>query len=116
MVSNVLLFLQFLSKRDMPILLLLFNFFIYYNNMQISNELALDGAKLYKTNCRLCHGKKGARTFNGAKDISKSKLSLEDRINIITNGVGTMAPFGESLSKKEIKAIAKYTLTLSKTE
>ena len=72
----------------------------------------IDAEKLYKANCVICHGADGKLGINGAKDITKSPMTLKERINNITYGAGTMTPFKDILSEEEIKAIAKYTLTL----
>jgi len=77
------------------------------------SNLVGDGKELYLTYCKSCHGKKGGLGLAGAAKLTKSEMALKDRIEIITNGKGTMAPFGSILSKKEIKKIAEFTLTLS---
>lgn len=84
------------------------------NSKNKSGDLSggIDGAKIFKTNCALCHGNDGKLGANGSKDLTASALTLDDRINIITNGKGTMAAYGAILSKEDIKAVAAYTLTL----
>ena len=69
--------------------------------------------EIYRTYCKSCHGKKGGSGFGGAAKLTKSDMKLEDRIDIITNGKGSMTPFGSILSKKEIKSVAKFTMTLA---
>lgn len=69
---------------------------------------------VFRQKCVLCHGADGALGLNGAKNLGESTLSLEDRINIITNGKKLMAPFNTVLSPEEIKAAAEYTQTLKK--
>ncbi len=73
----------------------------------------IDTASLYKTHCRICHGIDGKLGINGAKDLTQSKMTLDERINNITNGKGTMTAFKGLLSKDEIKALAEYTFTLN---
>lgn len=70
----------------------------------------IDARSLFKTNCVLCHGIDGKLQMNGARDLTKSPLSIGDRIQVITNGRNTMTAFGDVLSKQEIEALAKYTL------
>ncbi len=72
----------------------------------------IDAAKLYKQHCVICHGIDGKLGINGAKDITESPMTMKERIDNITFGAGTMTPFKDILSKDEIKALAKYTLTL----
>ena len=72
-----------------------------------------DGEEIYLTYCKSCHGKKGSSGFGGAAKLTKSKMELEERIEIITQGKGKMTPFGSILSAKEIKAVAKFSMTLA---
>lgn len=75
---------------------------------------APDGMAIFKQYCVVCHGADGKMGLNGAKDLSLSTLTLDERINTISNGRKLMTPFNEVLSVDEIKAVAKYTLTLKK--
>lgn len=77
------------------------------------NNTVEDGKELYLTYCKSCHGKKGSLGFAGAAKLTKSEMDLDQRIDVITNGKGKMTAFGAVLSKKEIKEIAKFTLTFS---
>lgn len=73
---------------------------------------ALDPAALYGKKCSLCHGNDGKLQLAGATDLSTSTLSLEEAMNIISNGKGNMTPFKDMLSETEIQALAEYILTL----
>ena len=73
---------------------------------------SIDGAKIFKTNCELCHGHDGKLGANGSKDLTLSEMTLEERIAIITNGKGVMTAFGPILSLAEIKSVAEFTMTL----
>jgi cytochrome c6 len=73
-----------------------------------------EGAAVYRQYCVACHGADGKLGLNGAGDLTMSKLSLEERITQIAKGKNMMAPFEEMLSPEEIKAVAKYTLSLKK--
>ncbi|MEZ5059534.1 MAG: c-type cytochrome [Saprospiraceae bacterium] len=73
-----------------------------------------DGAKLFKTYCVQCHGLYGDMQINGAKDLTKSELSLEERITMVENGKNLMTPFKGMLTKEQIEAVAKYTMELKK--
>ena len=72
------------------------------------------GMTVFRQNCVLCHGANGQLGLNGAKDLSKSEYSLEERIQIIAHGKNLMAPYRTILSAEEIAAVAAYTLTLKK--
>ena len=74
--------------------------------------VVVDGGAVYKQYCVLCHGADGKMGTNGAKDLTQSAFSLEERIEMIKNGKGLMTPFKEILSDDEIKAVAEYTFTL----
>lgn len=73
-----------------------------------------DGMAIFRQYCVVCHGADGKLGLNGAKDLSASILTPEERINVITNGRKLMTPFNEILSADEIKAVAEYTQTLKK--
>ncbi len=73
-----------------------------------------DGEALFKKYCILCHGVDGKLGLNGSKDISVSLLTLEERIIQVTKGKNTMTPYEGILSPAEIKAVAEYSMTLTK--
>ena len=75
---------------------------------------AVDGAKIYKTYCVICHGSKGNMGSNGAFNLTTSELGIDERIAVIKKGRGVMTPFEGVLKPDEIKAVAEYTLTLKK--
>jgi mono/diheme cytochrome c family protein len=72
----------------------------------------IDGAKLYKQYCVTCHGLYGDMGATGAYNLQESKLSLEERVAVITNGRNTMTGFKTLLTEDKIKAIAEYTFKL----
>jgi len=77
-----------------------------------ASKPAVDGAKVYKQNCELCHGPDGKLGANGSKDLTVSELNLNERIAMITKGKGVMMAFENLLSLSEIKAVAEYTIAL----
>ena len=79
-------------------------------NEEIAKKV--DGEKIYKTRCVVCHGINGDMGISGAKDLTESEMPLDERINIITNGKNVMTPFGQILEEDEIKAVAEYSQTL----
>lgn len=70
------------------------------------------GEKIYNQLCTPCHGTDGKQGVSGAKDLSVSPMSLDERIRIITDGKTVMPAYKTSLSEEEIKAVAEYTLSL----
>jgi len=71
-----------------------------------------EGEQVFKKNCIICHGADGKLGINGAKDITVSKLTLEERESQIKKGKNTMTPFEGVLSETQIKSVAAYTMTL----
>ena len=56
----------------------------------------------------------GELALNGAKKFPESTLDVKERVLVITNGRNMMTPFKSLLSEEEIKAVAAYTMILSK--
>ncbi len=77
-----------------------------------SSDNANEGAKLYKLHCITCHGLYGDMGASGAYNLQTSQLTLEERIEVITNGRNTMTGFKNMLSPEKIKLVAEYTLEL----
>lgn len=71
-----------------------------------------DGMAVFRQQCVTCHGADGKLGLNGAKDLSASLLSKDERIQVITHGRNLMQPFEKILSPEEIQAVAEYTLSL----
>lgn len=64
--------------------------------------------RAYTMKCSLCHGSDGKLMASKAPDLSKSTLSLEERMAIITYGKGTMPPQNGILDAAMIRGIAEY--------
>jgi cytochrome c6 len=81
-----------------------------------------DAAKIYKTNCVLCHAADGSGNTPsgkalGAKDLGASevqKKSDEELAKIITSGQGKMPAFGAKVKGDGIKELVAYIRTLAK--
>ena len=78
------------------------------------SKLRPDGMAVFRQKCVTCHGADGTLGLNGAKDLTQSTLTLEERINLVTNGKKLMTPFVSILSPEEIQAVAEYTQSLKK--
>jgi mono/diheme cytochrome c family protein len=74
--------------------------------------VTLDGEKIFRQNCVVCHGADGKLGANGSKDLTLSELSSDERFAIISKGKGVMTAFESILTVSEIKAVADYTLSL----
>jgi cytochrome c6 len=69
-----------------------------------------DGKTVFQQYCVLCHGANGKLGVNGAKDLTVSPLTLEERIQVITDGRKIMASYKNILTADEIKVVAEYTM------
>lgn len=78
-------------------------------------QLAL-GKRLFKNHCVACHGMDGKMGFNGAKDLTETELTLEERKILIAYGRGSMMAFKSILSADEIEAAARYSMTFNKSD
>jgi cytochrome c6 len=83
------------------------------DNTPASRKDESSGSELFRKHCVLCHGASGNLGLNGARDLTQSKMSREQRVEIISNGKSVMPVFRHLLSRKEIEAVAEYTLSLS---
>ena len=72
----------------------------------------VDGEKIFKMNCVVCHGMDGKLGLNGAKDLGLSELTLEERVLMVTKGKNLMTPFESILKEDQINAVAEYTFKL----
>ena len=71
-----------------------------------------DGSAIFRKNCVNCHGNDGKLGLNGAKDLSQTQLSLEERVLVITNGRNLMTSWKGILAPEEIRAVAEFVGTL----
>lgn len=114
---------MFLKKSIVVTINLLFVTFLFFacaNDTQTASNSGNNaapvkyGINIFQKNCISCHGAEGNMGINGAADLSKSVISLAERINVITNGRKVMTAFNLLLSAEEIKKVAEYTETLKK--
>jgi cytochrome c6 len=81
-----------------------------------------DAAKVYKTNCVLCHAADGSGTSPSgkamkAKDLRSAEVqgkSDTELTDFITKGQGKMPAFGKKLSPDTIKSLVAYIRALPK--
>jgi len=74
----------------------------------------VNGFELYDAACLSCHGADGKLGTMGARNLATSKMNLEARIEIITNGKASMNPFKGVLTNEQIKAVAEYSESIKK--
>lgn len=102
-----------MSRKYSVLVVFIFFFAIVSCNEASQKSAQINANKLFRTHCVNCHGADGKLGDNGAKDLSLSPLTVQERIKIISNGKNQMTEFGSILKKEEIEALAKYTLKLN---
>lgn len=70
------------------------------------------GGLVYREQCALCHGGDGGLGMNGAKDLSRSTLTRQEMVRIVTDGRAMMPPFGGVLRPDQIEAAVDHVLSL----
>ena len=128
-----------MTFRQLPVLLLVFVLVAGYSFIglilmaqtstnahqytQIPAAKAKEAKKLFKQNCRKCHGADGAgeTTFGqivGAADFTDSewqrRVDDERLVNSITYGRGQIPPFGKKLSREQITFLLAYVRAFKK--
>jgi len=81
-----------------------------------------DVAKIYKTNCVLCHAANGSGDSASGKALKAKDLrspevqgkSDAELAEVITKGMGKMPAFGKKLSADAIKSLVAYIRELPK--
>jgi mono/diheme cytochrome c family protein len=81
-----------------------------------------DVAKVYKTNCVLCHASDGSGNSPsgkalGSKDLASSEVQKKpdaDLTEVITKGKGKMPAFGAKLKPDDIKQLVAYIRSMAK--
>jgi mono/diheme cytochrome c family protein len=74
-----------------------------------------EAKNLYTLHCASCHGMDGKLGGSGSKDLSQSKLSDSEMIQIITNGKNNMPAMKDVISEQsKIKNLAEFVKTLRK--
>jgi len=74
--------------------------------------LVANGKAIYTQLCIECHGADGKKGLFKASDLTASVMSRQEKINIVTNGKGTMAKFDSQLAEEDIEAVVSYIETL----
>jgi mono/diheme cytochrome c family protein len=80
----------------------------------IPQDPVAEGRKIFQSFCVTCHGADGKLALNGAFDLSASVLPVEGRVEVITHGRKLMQPWSGTLTERQIKLVAEYTLQLKK--
>lgn len=73
-----------------------------------SNKNLSEGEVIYTSLCTDCHGVDGKKQLYKAPDLTQSKLSRDQKIEIISDGKGIMQGYSRSLTSEEISAVLNY--------
>ena len=84
-------------------------------------QTAVDSAKLFKTNCELCHGPDGSGNTGPGKAFHAQDLRSDETqkqsdaalIEVITKGRGKMPAFGAKFKPDDITKLVAYIRTLA---
>lgn len=74
----------------------------------------VDAAPLYAQHCAACHGMKGEGGVGlpiGGGVLVRTYPDVDDEVEVVRKGRGSMPPFGNVLSHAEIDALVEYTRT-----
>ena len=88
---------------------LAFLIFFFFANTSYAEDLIKTGENIFynKEACVNCH-------ILNAADGGNNQLSKEHVINIVTNGYGVMPAYKDTLTEKEIEAVAIFVSTEGK--
>lgn len=86
----------------------------FFKPEPVASTVTVNGQEIYQSKCVNCHGADGKLMLSGAKDLSVSQLTLDQKIALITNGKNAMKAYNNQLSVEQIAAVASYTETLKK--
>ncbi|MBL0763755.1 SirB2 family protein [Marivirga atlantica] len=76
--------------------------------LEVTEGMLTNGEKIYLAECKKCHGTDGKKGLFKAPDLTKSELTLEERIAWIKQGKGVMPSYEGKLSADDIKSVAAY--------
>ena len=97
------------------IFILIFNLLLF--NKTFSDEKFDLGKDIFLNvgNCSACHSLKDANAVgNIGPNLNEVKPDISRVVNSVTNGIGVMPSFAETLSGEEINAVAYYVSESSK--
>lgn len=73
-----------------------------------------EGKIIFEAKCVLCHGADGKLQLSGAKDLSVSKLTKTEVIEMVKSGKGLMPGFNDEFNEQQLNALADYAEGLRK--
>ena len=73
-----------------------------------NTDATKSGKNIFDSQCTTCHGSDGKLGLSGAKDLTLSTLSHEEKVALITNGKNVMKSFKNDLTPEQIEAVTNY--------
>lgn len=67
----------------------------------------------YGYKCSMCHGREGVSVIRNAPDLVYNQQNIEERMEIISNGLNTMPPQKDVLEIEMIRGLAMYIDSLA---
>lgn len=79
------------------------------------SEEPLSGEVLYSNHCSSCHGADGKLGASGAKDLTQSKMNLEDVKSLLKTGRKAMPVMKEILETEEnMTSVSEFVIEFQK--
>lgn len=72
------------------------------------------GKTIYESKCIGCHGDNGKQGLSGAKDLTLSIKTRDEKMELIKNGKNAMMAYKNELTPEQIIAVADYIETFNK--
>ena len=87
----------------------------YALSLNASPDVLAQGKSVYETNCAICHGADGKKSAKSdfSDQARMAKLSLNDLVSVINQGVDSMPAFESQLAETDRYAAAAYLRTLT---
>lgn len=82
--------------------------FMKKDKQEMATSISADGKSVYEAKCINCHGADGKLGLSGAKDLTASVLSHDEKKNIVLNGKNAMIGYKDQLSDEQIEAVLTY--------
>ena len=70
------------------------------------------GKAIFDAKCQQCHGADGTLKLSGAKDLTASTLSRDEKIAVVMNGKNAMMSYKKQLTQQQIEDVVAYVETL----
>lgn len=73
-----------------------------------ADEELILGSDIYRASCARCHGADGGGGIGRSLRGVDQRLTVEEQIDVVTNGRNQMPRFNLTLSESDIEAVVRY--------